>query len=120
MTVHEKTYISTRELTGLPNNPRTITQAQLNRLCDSIRCNGFWEHRPLGVERQGDRLVVLDGNQRLKAARRLKMKTVPVVIYEDLTDAERDDLILRSNINNGEWDTALLQSDFGGVGVETI
>ena len=114
------TYISTRELTGLPNNPRTITQAQLNRLCDSIRCNGFWEHRPLGVERQGDRLVVLDGNQRLKAARRLKMKTVPVVIYEDLTDAERDDLILRSNINNGEWDTALLQSDFGGVDFETI
>ena len=114
------TYISTRELTGLPNNPRTITQAQLNRLCDSIRCNGFWEHRPLGVEKQGDRLVVLDGNQRLKAARRLKMKTVPVVIYEDLTDAERDDLILRSNINNGEWDTALLQSDFGGVDFETI
>lgn len=114
------TYISTRELTGLPNNPRTITQVQLNRLCDSIRCNGFWEHRPLGVERQGDRLVVLDGNQRLKAARRLKMKTVPVVIYEDLTDAERDDLILRSNINNGEWDTALLQSDFGGVDFETI
>ena len=114
------TYISTRELTGLPNNPRTITQVQLNRLCDSIRDNGFWEHRPLGVERQGDRLVVLDGNQRLKAARRLKMKTVPVVIYEGLTDTERDDLILRSNINNGEWDTALLQSDFGGVDFETI
>ena len=120
MTVQEKTNISTRELTGLPNNPRTITQVQLNRLCDSIRDNGFWEHRPLGVERQGDRLVVLDGNQRLKAARRLKMKTVPVVIYEGLTDAERDDLILRSNINNGEWDTALLQSDFGGVDFETI
>ena len=114
------TYISTRELTGLPNNPRTITQVQLNRLCDSIRDNGFWEHRPLGVERQGDRLVVLDGNQRLKAARRLKMKEVPCVIYEGLTDAERDDLILRSNINNGEWDTALLQSDFGGVDFETI
>ena len=114
------TYISTRELTGLPNNPRTITQVQLNRLCDSIRDNGFWEHRPLGVERQGDRLVVLDGNQRLKAARRLKMKTVPVVIYEGLTDAERDDLILRSNINNGDWDTALLQSDFGGVDYEAI
>ena len=114
------TYISTRELTGLPNNPRTITQVQLNRLCDSIRDNGFWEHRPLGVERQGDRLVVLDGNQRLKAARRLKMKTVPVVIYEDLTDAERDDLILRSNINNGDWDTDLLQSDFSGVDYEAI
>ena len=76
------TYISTRELTGLPNNPRTITQAQLNRLCDSIRCNGFWEHRPLGVERQGDRLVVLDGNQRLKAARRLKMSATEAIAFK--------------------------------------
>ena len=114
------TYISTRELTGLPNNPRTITQVQLNRLCDSIRDNGFWEHRPLGVERQGDRLVVLDGNQRLKAARRLKMKEVPCVIYEGLTDDERTEIIMRGNINNGTWDTDLLQSDFSGVDYEAI
>ena len=113
-------WLSPRELVGLPNNPRTITQVELNRLCDSIRNNGFWKHRPLGVERQGDQLVVLDGNQRLKAARRLKMKSVPVVIYEGLTDQERDDLILRSNISNGEWDTGLLASDFGGVDFEDI
>lgn len=120
MTHTDLQYISTRELVGLPNNPRTITQRDLNRLCDSIRQNGFWEHRPLGVERQGDQLVVLDGNQRLKAARRLKMKTVPVVIYSDLTDEEREELILRSNINNGTWDTDLLQSDFGGVDFDSI
>ena len=113
-------WLSPRELEGLPNNPRTITQADLNRLCDSIRNNGFWKHRPLGVERQGDKLVVLDGNQRLKAARRLKMKAVPVVIYEGLTDQERDDLILRSNISNGEWDTGLLASDFATVDLEDI
>lgn len=120
MTHGPLTYLSTRELVGLPNNPRTITQADLNRLCDSIRDNGFWEHRPLGVERQGNTLVVLDGNQRLKAARRLKMKTVPVVIYEGLTDQEREDLILRSNINNGTWGSGLLQSDFAGVDFEAI
>lgn len=113
-------WISPRELVGLPNNPRTITQESLNRLCDSIRANGFWEHRPLGVERQGDKLVVLDGNQRLKAVRRLKMKTVPIVIYEGLTDDERNDLILRSNINNGEWDTGLLAADFASVDLEDI
>ena len=113
-------YLPPSELVGLSNNPRTITKADLNRLCDSIRANGFWKHRPLGVERQGDALVVLDGNQRLKAARLLKMKLVPVVIYEGLTDQERDDLILRSNINNGEWDTGLLQSDFAGIDLEDI
>lgn len=116
----ELTYFPTRALVGLPNNPRTITQVELNRLCDSIRNNGFWKHRPLGVERQGDQLVVLDGNQRLKAARRLKMKSVPVVIYDGLTDQERDDLILRSNISNGEWDTGLLATDFAQVDLEDI
>ena len=113
-------WLSPRELVGLPNNPRTITQVELNRLCDSIRNNGFWKHRPLGGERQGDQLVVLDGNQRLKAARRLKMKSGPVVIYEGLTDQERDDLILRSNISNGEWDTGLLATDFAQVDLEDI
>ena len=110
-------YIETTELIGLPNNPRTITKQQLNHLMDSIRATGFWKHRPLAVERQEwtDKLVVLDGNQRLKAARLLKMKSVPIMEYSELTDNERIDLILRSNINNGEWDTGLLQSDFDGI-----
>ena len=110
-------YIETTELIGLPNNPRTITKEQLNHLMDSIRANGFWKHRPLAVERQEwtEKLVVLDGNQRLKAARLLKMKSVPIMEYSELTDNERTDLILRSNINNGEWDTGLLQSDFDGI-----
>ena len=118
MKCSELQWLSTRELVGNPKNPRTITQQDLNRLCDSLRANGFWEHRPIAAERQPewtDKLVVLDGNQRLKAARRRKMKTVPVVIYEDLTDEERDDIILRSNVNNGEWDVATLQLEFEGV-----
>ena len=114
--------MDTREMVTLPNNPRTITTKDLNRLCDSIRQNGWWPHRPIAVERQEwtDKWVVLDGNQRLKAARRMKMRMVPVVIYSELTDDERTDLILRSNINNGEWDTGLLQTDFEGVDFEDI
>lgn len=108
-------------LTVLGNNPRKIDDEGLRTLCDSIRENGFWRHRPIACEQQPDgTLIVLDGNQRLKAARRLKMKHVPVVIYTDLTDTERTDLILRSNILNGEWDTGLLQSDFGGVDFDYI
>lgn len=71
----------------------------------------------MAVEHQDwtDKLVVLDGNQRLKAARRLKMKSVPVVVYSELTESEREDIILRSNINNGEWDVDTLQLEFDGV-----
>ena len=117
MKTSEKQNIPLRKLVGLKNNPRKITQASLNRLCDSIRDNGYWEHRPAAVEpiEGTDTYQVLDGNQRLKAMRRLKRKSMPCVIYTELTDEERNDIILRSNINNGEWDTGLLQSDFAPV-----
>ena len=122
MKVSEQQMISTRRLVALPNNPRKITNENLNRLCDSIRNNGYWQHRPAAVEpiEGTDNFYVLDGNQRLKALRRLKRKEMLCVIYTDLTDEERDDIILRSNINNGEWDTGLLQSDFEGVDFESI
>lgn len=108
-------------LTVLGNNPRKIDADGLRTLMDSIRTNGFWRHRPIAAEQQPDgSLTVLDGNQRLKAARRLKMKQVPVVIYTDLTPDERNDLILRSNILNGEWRPDLLASDFGTVDFQAI
>lgn len=110
-------YRKVADLHPLPNNPRTIDKAGLDRVVDSIKLNGFWEHRPMAIEEQDGRLVVLDGNQRLKAVKKLKIKEVPTVLYSDLTDDERNDLILRSNINNGEWDFGALQTDpaFGDV-----
>ena len=118
-------YVKPQELVGLPTNPRKITKQELNTLMDSLRENGWWPHRPAAVERQPwtDKLVVLDGNQRLKAWRLLKKTAVPVVEYSELTDEERNDIILRGNINNGEWDIDLLQTeqfegiDFGSIGL---
>lgn len=110
--------LSTRDLLPHPKNPRKISQEDLNRLCDSIRQNGYWEHRPLAVEPAPDKpgkYYILDGNQRKKALGRLKCYDAPCMIYTDLTDEERNDLILRSNINNGEWDTDMLQVDFAPV-----
>ena len=125
MKVGELQWVSPSKLTPLPNNPRTITQADLNRLCDSLRENGFWTHRAMAVEviEGQEKWVVLDGNQRLKAARRRKMKLVPVIPYSDLTDGEREEIILRGNINNGRWDVEKLQAefpevDFEGIGLE--
>ena len=125
MKVAELRYVKPSELVKLPGNPRTITKQELNTLMDSLRENGWWPHRPAAVERQPwtDKLVVLDGNQRLKAWRLLKKTAVPVVEYSELTDEERNDIILRGNINNGEWDIDLLQTeqfegiDFGSIGL---
>jgi ParB-like chromosome segregation protein Spo0J len=103
--------LNIRDLVAHPRNPRKISQESLNRLCDSIRKNGYWEHRPMAVEpvpEQPGKYYILDGNQRKKALGRLKRYEVPCMIYTELTDEERDDIILRSNVNNGEWDEELL------------
>ena len=110
----ERKTISSRQLDLLANNPRTITKESLNRLCESIIRNGFWEHMPVAVEpvEGTDRFRVLHGNQRVKAMRMLKRYDIPCVIYYELTPPERDEIILRGNINNGEWDYNILQTDY--------
>lgn len=125
MNVEPMKYRKVADLHPLPDNPRKIAQEDFSRLVDSIRVNGFWEHQPMAVEEQDGRLIVLSGNQRLKAVKKLKMKEVPTVLYSDLTDDERIDIILRSNINNGEWDSGILTTapafenvDFGYIGLE--
>ena len=117
MTTSEVTLIPLRHLRVLPNNPRTVTQAKLNQLCDSIRENGFYAHRALAVEPIPGTpdYYVLDGKQRKKALARLKRKAAPCIIYTDLTEEERARLILMGNINVGEWDAQLLVSDFQPV-----
>ena len=115
--------LSIRDLIPHPRNPRKISQEDLNRLCDSIRQNGYWQHRPMAVEPVPDKpgkYYILDGNQRKKALGRLKRYEAPCMIYTELTDEERDDIILRSNINNGEWDLGLLQAEFEQVDFEQI
>ena len=114
MQASEPQLISLRRLRVLPNNPRKITQQKLNELCESIRQNGYYRHRPLAVEpiEGTDDFYILDGNQRKKALGRLKRKEAWCVIYTDLTEEERARIILLGNINNGEWDTGLLKSDF--------
>ena len=104
MNVEQMKYRKVSDLHPLASNPRKITKAEFDRLVDSIRINGFWEHQPMALEEQDGQLVVLSGNQRLKAVKKLKMKEVPTVLYSDLTEDERIDIILRSNINNGDWD----------------
>lgn len=105
----ELTYMDVSDIQLLSENPRTITKADFNRLVDSIKINGFWQHRPLAVTERDGKLVVLAGNQRLKAAKKLNIAKVPVIVYSELTTDEEKDIILRDNINNGDWDFNELQ-----------
>lgn len=122
MNCSELQYKQLSDLVLLHNNPRKINKADFDRLVDSIKLNGFWKHRPIACKEEKGKLVVLAGNQRTKAAKKLKIQEVPVVIYSDLSPDEELDIILRDNINNGEWDFGALQTDeiFGAVDFDYI
>lgn len=112
------------EISLLSDNPRKISKKDLEKLVDSIRINGFWKHRPITLSDRTGELVVIAGNQRLKAAKKLKLEEVPTVLYSDLTEEQEADIVLRDNINNGQWDISLLDDswkdkvDFSFIGLE--
>lgn len=114
------TYRKISDLKGLSNNPRKITKANLEKLVDSIKINGFWEHRPIALSDRTGELIVLGGHQRLKAAKKLKLKEVPTILYSGLTEDQEKEIILRDNVNNGEWDLSILETDsfFEGVDLD--
>src|SRR5450759_658850 len=86
-----------------PANPRWIGQEELDSLERSIRRFGFVQ--PVLARREDQ--TVIGGHQRLVAARRLGLATVPVT-YLDLSIEQARLLNLALNKISGSWDDALL------------
>ena len=88
-----------------PNNPRTIKDANFEKLCKSItEFPKMMELRPIVIDAQG---MVLGGNMRLKAIQHLGMKEVPdtwVKFADQLTPDEQRRFIIADNVSGGDWD----------------
>ena len=106
-------YIKTKELNKLSGNPRTIKEIDFERLCKSIQDNpDYFEARPLVLSDRTGELVVIAGNQRLEAARKLGLKEVPTYLLKDLTEEREKEIIIRDNISNGAWDWDVLANEW--------
>ncbi len=86
-----------------PANPRRIGEGELDALERSLRSFGFVQ--PVLARREDG--VVVGGHQRLLAARRLGLTTVPV-IWLDLPREQARLLGLALNKISGTWDEQLL------------
>lgn len=101
------------ELHELPGNPRTIKKDQFEKLKTSIQNNAdYFEARPLILSDRTGELVILAGNQRYKAAKALKMAEVPTVTLHGLTEEREREIIIRDNVNNGDWNVDLLANEW--------
>lgn len=101
-------YREVKELTLLEDNPRKISDEQMEKLKESIGKNpDYFECRPVILSDRTGELVVIAGNQRVKAATAIGMKAVPTILLSGLTEEREKEIIIRDNVNNGEWDEAL-------------
>jgi DNA modification methylase len=112
------TYQNVKELNPAPYNPRKWSDDAIAQLTDSIKSFGLVD--PILVNSSPDRKnVVIGGHFRLKVAKDLGIKEVPVV-YVDIPDIEREkELNVRLNKNLGDWDYELL-AEFDETLLSTI
>lgn len=106
-------YIELSKLKKLPNNPRVIKDNQFKTLVKSIQDNpDYFEARPIICSDRTGELVIIAGNQRYEAARSLKLKSAPVHILSGLTEAREQEIIIRDNVLNGEFNYDILANEF--------
>jgi len=102
-------YESPEKLKEFPGNPRSWDQKSENEVEKSLRKHGFIN--PLLVNSApGRENIVLSGNLRLVVSRKLKLKEIPIVRIRVNDPKIEQEIVLRSNVNNGEWNIETLKN----------
>lgn len=107
MTMENKQVIYRKitDIKPLTDNPRKIEPEELERLKESIRNNpDYLEAHPLVLSDRTGELVVIDGNQRLRACLEMGWEEVPTALLHGLDEEREKEIIIRANVNNGKWD----------------
>jgi ParB-like chromosome segregation protein Spo0J len=95
---------------GNSRNPRFIRDEKFKKLVASlVEFPEMATLRPLVVD---ENMTVLGGNMRLKAMQELKWKEVPIVVAEGLTDAQKDEFVIKDNVGFGDWNWEQLANEW--------
>ena len=98
-------YKRVEELELLERNPRVISKDKMDKLVESIKNNpDYFEARPIICSDRTGKNVIIAGNQRLRAAKILGLSEVPVVVLKGLSEEKEKEIIIRDNVELGDWD----------------
>jgi len=105
---------NTGQLPGLPANPRTWTQSDIDRIARSLKeTPELFEMRPCIVKDHGGRYVILGGNLRFAGAKKNGAEEVPcIVVPEDLPEAKLKEIVIKDNGAFGAWDFDALANEW--------
>jgi hypothetical protein len=99
--------MAVKDIKPFERNAKKHDETQIKNVMESIKQFGFAQ--PLAVDENN---VLIIGHCRLIAAKRLKLKEVPVVRMDELTQEQVDKLRLLDNkLNESDWDFELLSED---------
>ncbi|QBX14521.1 DNA modification methylase [Streptococcus dysgalactiae subsp. equisimilis] len=99
------------EITPYKNNPRNNDEA-VGPVAESIKEFGF--KVPIVIDKNGE---IVNGHTRYKAAKKLGLETVPVIVADDLSDEQIKAFRLADN-KVGEiavWDLDLLNEELNDI-----
>ena len=103
--------ISVDLLVPYEKNTKKHDKTQINNVAESIKQYGFVQ--PIVIDKDN---VVVIGHCRLLAAKQLKMKEVPCVCVEDLTEEQVKALrIVDNKSNESEWDFDFLADELADL-----
>jgi hypothetical protein len=102
--------IAINQIKPNPKNPRTIKPSKFKALVNSIKeFPEMLELRPIVVDED---MVILGGNMRFKAIVEAGFKEVYITRAENLTQAQKDEFIIKDNANYGDWDWDVLANEY--------
>tara|TARA_R110000772_G_scaffold11971_5_gene37047 strand:+ start:4796 stop:5392 length:597 start_codon:yes stop_codon:yes gene_type:complete len=102
--------VSIKSIKPNPKNPRTIRSHKFKKLVESITTlPEMLLVNPIKVDED---MVILGGNQRFKACLEAGLTDVSIEIMKGLTEAQKDEFIIKDNAHFGEWDYDVLANTF--------
>ena len=108
-----KQQVKLYKIKGNPNNPRIIKNDKFKKLVTSIKeFPEMLEKRPIVVDED---MMVLGGNMRLKASKDAGLKEVWIDIAEGWTKEQKDEFVVKDNVNFGEWEWDMLANEWDSV-----
>jgi len=98
------------ELKLNPDNPRTISKRDMDRLVKSLtEFPDMLSIREIVVD---ENMTVLGGNMRLQALKKAGAKDCIAKIVSGLTEAQKREFVIKDNGSMGEWNMDLLSSSW--------
>lgn len=104
------------QIEGLPKNPRRWTNAEIERLQRSIEeTPELAEARPIIVYPLDTKYIVIGGNLRYEALKRMKVDEAYCCVLDKMSPSKLKEMVLKDNSSFGNWDADELANNWDNM-----